>query len=107
VSKATWLTPAAEAWEARMGAGTFPAGPAAKFLKPLTVAGHSMETIALHLGEYLSRTNPQYLSLPKFAMTFAQWAPGSTQPEQRPPLRPQSKAEPDFLVDDTGVLTLR
>lgn len=98
MSKATWLTPAAEVWEARMGAGTFPAGLAARTFKPLTVAGHAMETVALHLGEYLAKTNPQFISLPRFAMTFQQWAPAAhaaPAPKEALP-----------LVDETGVLRL-
>lgn len=90
----TWLTPAAEVWEARMGKGTFPAGQAARAFKPLTVAGHPMETVALHLGEYLDRTNPQYVSVSRFAMTFQQWAPGANRKPTEAPL----------LVDEHGVL---
>lgn len=92
--KTTWLTPAADAWEAKMGAGTFPSGQAARFLKPLTVAGHEMETIGLHLTEYLTRTSPQFVSIARFAMTFAQWAP-------KTPVPPK---EEESLVDEHGVL---
>lgn len=86
----TWLTAPSEEWAKRFGAGTFPFGIAGRAFKPLAAAGHSSETIARHLARYLDATNPQYLSLPKFAQTFASWGP--------------NVLAGDFTVDDTGVL---
>lgn len=79
VSKTTWLTPIAEAYDLEMGKGSFPFGPAAKALVPLYRAGHSPERIAAHLGVYLRglkrRDEVKFLSLPRFAATFAEHNP--------------------------------
>lgn len=80
-----------------MGAGSFPAGQAAKFLKPLTVAGHSNEAIGEHLTEYLRKNDPRFVSLARFAMTFQQWAPKKLS-------LPDPSPEEESLVDEHGVL---
>jgi hypothetical protein len=79
VPRATWLTEIGEAWDAEMGAGSFPYGPAAKPLKALVSKGHSVGDIARRLGYYLRdaqrRNSTQYVSVAKFAQTFRQWEP--------------------------------
>lgn len=77
--RATWLTEIGEAWDAEMGAGSFPYGPAAKPLKALVSKGHSVGDIARRLGYYLRdaqrRNSTQFVSVAKFAQTFKQWDP--------------------------------
>lgn len=78
-ARTTWLTPISDAYDAEMGAGTFPFGQGAKALSGLYRAGHAPETIAGHLGMYLRslkrRGEVKYLSLPRFAQTFNEWNP--------------------------------
>jgi hypothetical protein len=73
--QATWLTPACTAWEAKYGAGSFAgvAGQAAKALAPLRTAGHTDAELGEHLAIYLERTEPRFVSLTRFAQTFAEW----------------------------------
>ena len=79
VPRATWLTEIGEAWDAEMGAGSFPYGPAAKPLKALVNKGNSVGDIARRLGYYLRdaqrRNSTQFVSVAKFAQTFKQWDP--------------------------------
>lgn len=88
-AKDSWLLPASRIWEARFGAGTFPWGESGKALKPLHRAGHEPGIIAEHLGRYLQRTDTQFVSMPRFAKTFAEYA----------------AIDPGALVDEFGVLT--
>lgn len=86
--RATWLTPVGEVWEARFGAGTFGWGEAAARLRP--IADHyEPSVIAEHLRRYLSRTDAKYVSLTRFAQTFADYGP----------------ADASALVDEFGQLT--
>lgn len=71
--KTTWLTPICAVWESKMGAGTFPAKKAAGLLGKLTKAGHSPDTIAQYLTVYLRTTDVKFVSLARFAETFASW----------------------------------
>lgn len=86
----TWLTAPSVAWDAINGAGSFPFGKAAKFLKPLHRAGHTPEKIADHLTFYLEMFGDLkgHLKGPddrgwggfkpdlaRFAETFEQWNP--------------------------------
>jgi uncharacterized protein YdaU (DUF1376 family) len=88
--RSTWLTPVAEAWEARNGKGTFPFGQAAALLKSLRKAGNSSDVIARHLGFYLDMRGDERghnkppeqrgpsnwaPNLKSFRDTFAKWNP--------------------------------
>ncbi len=88
-TRTSWLSPTCAVWEGKFGAGSFAtiAGQAAKVLSPLR-AGSSDEQIAERLGVYLERTEPQFVSLNRFAATFGQWV-----------------SEP--LVDENGLPTAR
>lgn len=93
--KASWLTPAMNEWNAVFGTGSFPFGKAARALQHIYNKGEgaSAETIGLHLQHYLSVTPARFVSLPRFAETFAMWNP--LQQELLPP-----------LVDSDGVLSV-
>ena len=97
VATTTWLTPACEAWEDAFGKGTFPFGMAGRFLKPLSAAGHSSETIGAHLAAYIAANDPKYLNLARFAQTFQAWAPKVVAPAQ-------AQDGWDMLVDADGVV---
>lgn len=88
--RSTWLTPAAQKWEARHGAGTFPFGQAASLFAPLRKAGHTPDAIAAHLDFYLELRGdergydkaPEYRgsstwapNLKAFRDTFGKWNP--------------------------------
>lgn len=72
--RATWMTPIADAYEAQMGAGTFPYGKAAPEMKKLVDAGWSPEEVARRLSYYLRKLERadeiRFLSFPRFRMTF-------------------------------------
>jgi hypothetical protein len=74
-SRETWLTPTCGVWEAKYGAGSFAgvAGQAAKALAPLRTAGNTDAELGEHLAIYLERTEPRFVSLTRFAQTFAEW----------------------------------
>lgn len=74
-SRESWLAPAAAAWERAKGAGTFNWPKAGKLLKPLHEAGHGGDEIGAHLARYLELADPKYVSLPRFAETFGDYAP--------------------------------
>lgn len=84
----TWLAPCKAVWEEKFGAGSFPYGRAGRALKPL-IEGADPEDIAAHLKVYLDKTPTQFVSLERFAHTFAEW-----NPNQLP-----------IFVDDDGILT--
>lgn len=86
----TWLTPIAEAWERKMGPGTFAAGIAAGQLGKLKRAGVEPAEIARRLARYLDETPPRFASLARFQQTFNAWA-GEQQEEE-------------FEVDEAGVI---
>lgn len=69
--KADWLLPLCVVWEKHKGAGTFPWGKAGGACKSLHRAGHSGDKIAANLDRYLTRTEPRYHSLARFAENFA------------------------------------
>jgi hypothetical protein len=76
--RTTWLTPAMQAWEAKFGPKSFPFGPAAQHLAPLTEAGLDGEAIGFRLAGYLGSLNDlKYVSLPRFAQTHALYANGA------------------------------
>lgn len=89
--KESWLAPIGAAWEAEMGRGTFPWKKAAGLLCRLHRAGVPSEEIAANLARYLGkqldRNGGKYISLARFAETFATWN------------------DPGPLVDASGVLT--
>lgn len=89
-----WLAPSKAVWEERFGKGSFPYGRAGRALKPL-LDGADPEQIAAHLKRYLDKTNPQFVSLERFAITFAEWNP----------LQTEFDALSEPLVDEDGVLT--
>lgn len=74
----SWLTPARDAWEAVMGAGSFQYGAAAKWLAPLR-SGYPDVEIGERLGFYLRshkrEGKMQYVSLKRFAETIGAYAP--------------------------------
>lgn len=86
-----WLDPVCRVWEAKFGAGSFAAvaGEAAKRLKPIREGGQTPGDIAEHVAVYLSRTEPQFVSVSRFAKLYAQYAP----------------IDASALVDEHGVLT--
>jgi hypothetical protein len=67
----SWLAPVAEVWERHKGAGSFRWPKAGSLLKALHQQGRTGEEIAANLGRYLSRVEPQFASLARFAETFA------------------------------------
>lgn len=77
----TWLTPFMEAWEAELGAGTFPFGPASKPLKKLLDKGHTPDEVVRNLGFYLRdarrRDGMKFASITKFCQTFKDWDPSA------------------------------
>lgn len=79
--KATWMTTIAEAYEAQMGAGTFPYGKAAPEMKKLVDAGWSPEEVSRRLAFYLRRLERaddiRFLSFPRFRMTFKDHDPST------------------------------
>jgi hypothetical protein len=77
VARQTWLTPAAKAWDDRMGAGSFPFGQAARELAPLHRAGLTPEQIGGRLSAYLMHVDPQFASVRRFAQVHGQYANGA------------------------------
>ena len=71
-SKTTWLSPYATIWTKVMG-GSMSFGQAAKHLKPLD-SQHGQEKVCKVLEWYLTNTDPQFVSLARFASTFGRWA---------------------------------
>ena len=81
VKKTTWMTPYWELWLEVMKAPPI-AGKFAKFLKPVHDLHGSKEVIP-RLRRYLAETDPQYISISRFAETYAKWDPAlslDTQP---------------------------
>jgi hypothetical protein len=74
--RVTWLSPTCAVWEAKFGVGSFAtvAGQAAKVLQPLRGDASDPE-IAERLKVYLDQTASQFVSLTRFAQTYAQWVP--------------------------------
>jgi hypothetical protein len=85
----SWLDACAREWEAKFGAGTFPFGEAGAHLKALHKAGHLPAELADYLRRYLHRTDTQYVSLARFAKTYAEYKPHDA----------------NALVDEYGCLT--
>lgn len=83
-----WLVPSARVWEARFGDGTFDYAKHGKHLKRLK-ATYLPGIIAEHLGRYLDKAPPQYVSTAKFVDTFGEYA----------------AIDPSALVDEYGCLT--
>lgn len=77
-ARATWITPIEKAWEEWNGAGSFASlmGEAQRRLAPLYKA-HGADTVAAHVGQYLSETDrePQFRSLTRFAQNFNAYTP--------------------------------
>lgn len=71
--RASWLAPIAAVWEAKKGA--FAWGKAGKLLKPLHDGGQSSDEIATRLAKYLDTTDAKYVSLARFAETYADHVP--------------------------------
>lgn len=70
-TKVTWLTPFAEAWQAKCG-GKMPMGPASKYLRPLHDQ-YGADQVLTHWRHYLAATDCQYASPARFASTFGAW----------------------------------
>jgi hypothetical protein len=68
-AKETWLTPFADAWQARCGEPPF--GKLAKVLAPLHKQ-HGGEALT-RWRRYLEQTDPQYCSVHRFAETWVKW----------------------------------
>jgi uncharacterized protein YdaU (DUF1376 family) len=83
-----WLVPVSRVWESRFGAGSFDFGKNGKHLKRLK-EHHQPGVIAEHLGRFLEKADPQYVSIARFVDTFAQYA----------------AHDPSALVDEYGCLT--
>jgi len=99
--KETWLTPFADVWREVLG-GEIQFGHAAKILKPL-VDRHGPEKVAAHLRNYLSSTETQFLSLPKFSATFGKWnVPKNESPLDFLQRREKEKAKALSPVDGNG-----
>jgi len=76
--RTTWLTPAMQAWEAKFGPKSFPFGPAARHLAPLSDADLTPDQIGFRLAAYLdSLDDLKFASLPRFAATHGQYANGA------------------------------
>jgi hypothetical protein len=71
VPKVTWLTPYWDDWIARFG-GKPPGGALAKTLKPLHDE-HGETVVRAAWRRFLTENNAQYISIPKFGMTFGSW----------------------------------
>jgi hypothetical protein len=68
----TWLTPYVLLWRGFMG-GDPPMGIMAKALRMLHEK-HGPENVHAAMRRYLLDTEPEYVSLPRFASTFGVWA---------------------------------
>jgi hypothetical protein len=88
VGSPTWLTPYIEAWVARYG-GQPPIGILSRNLRPLEKQHPPIEILA-RWNYYLGQTDPQFVSAPKFAQTYGQWAPRAE------PMSSLGFAEEDF-----------
>jgi uncharacterized protein YdaU (DUF1376 family) len=86
--RTTWLSPICTVWEQQFGGGSFAtvAGQAARVIRPLLQGDTDTPEVAKRLAIYLSKTDPQFASVAKFAQTFGEWTPKR-------------------VVDDNGVLT--
>lgn len=84
----SWMLPSSRIWEATFGAGSFPWPEFGRHAKPLK-EHHPPALIADRLARYLKRTETQYVSIPRFVKTFAQYAP----------------VDANALVDEFGCLT--
>lgn len=80
-ARPTWLTAISEAWDAEMGPGSFPFGPAARTLKALVGKGVPEAEIAKRIGYYLRdaqrRDAVRFVNIHKFAQTFNDWDPAA------------------------------
>lgn len=75
-ARQTWLTPAADAYTAVNGPGSFDFGKAARWLRPLVDAGHSPEKIGEHLAFYLDmRGDEMGYTKPPAKRGLSNWAP--------------------------------
>lgn len=71
----TWLTPYWDVWLEVYGKESEPpAGILAKNLAPLDKK-HGVAVVLPRWRRYLKATDPQYVSVPKFAQTFGSWKP--------------------------------
>lgn len=83
-AKQTWLTPFADAWETRTD-GFFEFGKAAKPLKKL-VDLHGHDAVVEAFTAYLDATEPEHLSVARFAATYGGWsgtAPAAKRPTKK------------------------
>ncbi len=71
--RTTWMTPYWDLWQEIMGAPPI-AGKLATFLKPIHDT-HGPDHVVPRLRRYLTETDPQYLSVSRFAETYAKWDP--------------------------------
>lgn len=73
----TWLTPYMDAWLATYGSKMTMTGVAARVLRPLEKEHGPTKTLT-HFVKYVKETPAKFVSLYKFADTFAQWGDGAS-----------------------------
>ena len=86
-SKDTWITPFAEAWEAKIG--TFPVGKSLKPLGDVCDRNGGAEAVVPVWLWYIDHQDPQYASAQNFATKFAHWR-DQMQGKATTPARPKS-----------------
>lgn len=78
----TWLTPLEAVYLRHYPLADVPFGPLAKYAWPLVSAVGS-DRVCRDLEGYLTKTNPEYVSIPHWARTFGSWA---IKEKPRPPV---------------------